>query len=236
MQRTTALCSGSGSGSGAAARHTLAALQRPSASRPSCSSSRGVALPAIRGRHHQLEQQQQQQQFRCRSADAAAAPTTAAAAAAVGAPPDDLTPEQQQQWSACVARLVGLGFAEADADRTVSRAFGWGTQAYWRREKVREPPEAARLEAVVALLLDLGLTDAEVPRVIKVGGGRRVGPAVSNALPVLCGKQRSRSRRAPAAAPQTPRNQPPPTIHPLPSPLVKLKRPSPRCSASPWTR
>jgi hypothetical protein len=41
-------------------------------------------------------------------------------------------------------------------------------QAYWRREKVEEPPDAARTaEALRVLREDAGLSDAELPRAVK---------------------------------------------------------------------
>jgi hypothetical protein len=66
-------------------------------------------------------------------AAAAAAPTPAAAA---GGGPQDLYPEA---WEQCVVHLQSMGFAEADAETYVQRAFGWGAKArsYWRHEKVR---------------------------------------------------------------------------------------------------
>jgi hypothetical protein len=42
-------------------------------------------------------------------------------------------------WEQCVAHLQSMGFAEADAETYVLRAFGWGARArsYWRHDKVR---------------------------------------------------------------------------------------------------
>jgi hypothetical protein len=42
-------------------------------------------------------------------------------------------------------------------------------QAYWRREKVEEAPDSARAAAALGLLREVGLSDAELPRVVKVG-------------------------------------------------------------------
>jgi hypothetical protein len=49
-------------------------------------------------------------------------------AAPVGPPTERLSPEQQQEWAACVQQLLAIGLADADAERIVARAFGWGTQ------------------------------------------------------------------------------------------------------------
>ena len=70
-------------------------------------------------------QQQQQQQT---VVILAPPPPPGAAAASAASPADALTPEQQQQWAGCVAQLVELGLSDADSERLVARAFGWGTQ------------------------------------------------------------------------------------------------------------
>lgn len=41
-------------------------------------------------------------------------------------------------------------------------------QAYWRQEKVEEPPDAARASAAIDLLREIGVPEEDVPKVIKV--------------------------------------------------------------------
>jgi hypothetical protein len=41
-----------------------------------------------------------------------------------------------------------LGFAAEEADKVVSDAFGWGPQAYWRQQKVQEPPSETQVQQV----------------------------------------------------------------------------------------
>ncbi|KAI8469146.1 MAG: hypothetical protein J3K34DRAFT_470176 [Monoraphidium minutum] len=127
--------------------------------------------------HRSSQQQQQQQQVQAVTIlapppppppfAAAGAAAPGAARPAPGPPAEKLAPEELQEWAACVAQLEEFGLAAADAERIVARAFGWATQAYWRREKVEEPPSAARAAAAVGLLRGLGISDAELPRVIK---------------------------------------------------------------------
>ncbi|GBF95026.1 hypothetical protein Rsub_07527 [Raphidocelis subcapitata] len=98
---------------------------------------------------------------RCSTEGAAAPPPPAPS------PPARLAPEQQAQWKACVQQLTSLGFGEEDSDKMVARAFGWATQAYWRKEKVEEAPDAARAAAALAVLREVGVAEADVPRVVK---------------------------------------------------------------------
>lgn len=66
-----------------------------------------------------------------------------------------------------MVQLKDVGFEDADADKIVARAFGWGSQAYWRREKVDETPDPERAAAALQLLRDIGVGDDDVAKVVK---------------------------------------------------------------------
>lgn len=56
-------------------------------------------------------------------------------------PLETLKGDDLQKWNTCVGMVEKLGIESDQAQDIVSRAFGWGSQAYWRKEKVNEVPE-----------------------------------------------------------------------------------------------
>lgn len=63
--------------------------------------------------------------------------------------PDSVAPA----WAAAAAMLrAELGASDAEAETMLRRAHGWGYQAYWRREKDCEAPDAAALPERLAVL------------------------------------------------------------------------------------
>lgn len=80
---------------------------------------------------------------RVSSAEVSAASTVsssegeATAPVAVAPPRARLSPADLASWDACVALLAPLGYGQDDSDKMLGRAFGWTTQAFWRKEKVR---------------------------------------------------------------------------------------------------
>lgn len=83
----------------------------------------------------------------------------AAAQATPSSFPADLTEEGQQGWRECSARLEALGMDAEKADAAVKRAFGWGSQVYWRKEKEPEVPSIEAVEAALALLAELTIVE-----------------------------------------------------------------------------
>lgn len=63
--------------------------------------------------------------------------------------------------------LIEIGLERPDAEKFLTRAYGWGSQAYWRKEKVEEVPDPENLQACISYLNDLGLEDADLMGVIK---------------------------------------------------------------------
>eukprot|EP00879_Flechtneria_rotunda_P017144 GHRR01017955.1.p1 GENE.GHRR01017955.1~~GHRR01017955.1.p1 ORF type:complete len:134 (+),score=49.42 GHRR01017955.1:442-843(+) len=63
-----------------------------------------------------------------------------------------------------------LGFDEADAERFVQRAFGWGPKgrAYWRHEKAEQTPNVQQIQAALRFLTQqLGMADEQIVKLIK---------------------------------------------------------------------
>lgn len=69
----------------------------------------------------------------------------------------DLPADTAASWSDCAARLEDLGMEPAAVETTLIKAFGWGSQAYWRHEKEGEAPTLAQVDAVLAFLASLGI-------------------------------------------------------------------------------
>jgi hypothetical protein len=70
---------------------------------------------------------------------------------------DRVAPEQQQGWLEAAAELQGLGIPAEQAHQVLVKAFGWGSQGYWRHSKVDEPPTADQIRAVAAYLASLNI-------------------------------------------------------------------------------
>lgn len=83
--------------------------------------------------------------------------------------PEGLSPADVPTWVACREKLVNVGMSVDDAEKAMIRGFGWGSQAYWRQELVRESPSVEAIETVLAYLNDrIGLEkDSEKAEVIQ---------------------------------------------------------------------
>ena len=71
-------------------------------------------------------------------------------------------------WAACRAALERrLGLEASAADAALARAFGWGGQAYLRRERVEEVPAVAVVDAALDLLTtEVGLDQETAAAVV----------------------------------------------------------------------
>ena len=70
---------------------------------------------------------------------------------------DSLPEEAQQCWRECSARVQALGVDADKVDALVARAFGFGSQAYWRNELASEAPSLAAVDAALEFLEGLGI-------------------------------------------------------------------------------
>lgn len=58
---------------------------------------------------------------------------------------ESLSGADREAWEAVQQRVQSLGFDAAEAERMMVKAFGWGSQAYWRKSKVKEVPDVAKV-------------------------------------------------------------------------------------------
>lgn len=85
-------------------------------------------------------------------------------------PNELLTAAELDEWKQVseLVRTVSEKLAEADADRLVGRAFGWGTQKFWRGDVKHEAPSLWQAEESFTFLREvIGLDDPELAVVVK---------------------------------------------------------------------
>lgn len=85
-------------------------------------------------------------------------------------PNEILTSEQLDEWKRVsdLVQSVNASLKPGDADRLVGRAFGWGTQKFWRGDVKHEPPSVSQAEASLSFLRErVGLDDDCVSTVVK---------------------------------------------------------------------
>jgi hypothetical protein len=71
---------------------------------------------------------------------------------------EELPAETAEAWKQCTSELNSLlKFDAQQADTVITKAFGWGSQGYWRQEKVAATPTVAQIEAALALLVSIGI-------------------------------------------------------------------------------
>lgn len=65
-------------------------------------------------------------------------------------------------------RAINPDLSDADADKIVARAFGWGSQKFWRGDVKQEKPSLQQAQSAVQFLRDeIGLDEPAVAAVIK---------------------------------------------------------------------
>lgn len=69
-----------------------------------------------------------------------------------GLGPEGLSSADQATWTACREKLIKIGMNEEDAEKSMVRGFGWGSQAYWRQELVRASPSVEAIDSVLEYL------------------------------------------------------------------------------------
>lgn len=69
----------------------------------------------------------------------------------------DLTTDTADAWRECAAFLTSLGVDAEVTEGVIIKAFGWGSQAYWRQEKVQQVPKLVQVHEVLSFLGELGI-------------------------------------------------------------------------------
>ncbi|KAK9816482.1 hypothetical protein WJX72_000822 [[Myrmecia] bisecta] len=71
-------------------------------------------------------------------------------------------------WYAVRERVQSLGFDAEEAEKMMVKAFGWGSQVYWRKSKVEEVPQLDKVQATLDYIKALGVPDdAKLAKVVK---------------------------------------------------------------------
>lgn len=71
------------------------------------------------------------------------------------------------EWAAGVGLVSDLFGSVADAERAVGRAFGWGSQKFWRGRVKQRPVSLETVRESLNFLRSFGLTDTQVSAVLK---------------------------------------------------------------------
>lgn len=82
--------------------------------------------------------------------------------------PEDISGSDAEMWSQCCECLEKLGLTAEEANAAVKRGFGWGSQAYWRQERVKSSPSVDMIESALVHLEAIGMDkDADKAEVVK---------------------------------------------------------------------
>eukprot|EP00240_Pyramimonas_obovata_P013783 CAMPEP_0118934866 /NCGR_PEP_ID=MMETSP1169-20130426/14340_1 /TAXON_ID=36882 /ORGANISM="Pyramimonas obovata, Strain CCMP722" /LENGTH=260 /DNA_ID=CAMNT_0006877815 /DNA_START=80 /DNA_END=863 /DNA_ORIENTATION=- len=97
-----------------------------------------------------------------------AAPQGDAAATEKPIPTEVLTGDDLESWTATTAMVQeATGITAEEAEEVVTRAFGWGSQLYWRKSKVQEVPQTEQVEESIAYLKSMLPKQDQLVKVIK---------------------------------------------------------------------
>lgn len=82
-------------------------------------------------------------------------------------PAEVLSVDDLSTFNQCVSRVVELGCTEEEATTVVERAFGWGSQLYWRGSKKNEVPNLEAVEANVQYVKEMMGKESNFQKVLK---------------------------------------------------------------------
>lgn len=85
-------------------------------------------------------------------------------------PNQTLSSQQLEEWSQISSLLMSIdsSIEKIQADKLVSRAFGWGTQKFWRGDVKHEPPSLEQAQASIHFLRNtLELDDSSIAAIFK---------------------------------------------------------------------
>lgn len=92
-----------------------------------------------------------------------------ASAGASNGKTSSLSDSQLEEWGRVRERVEGvLSIDEAAANKMVSRAFGWGSQKFWRFRKQKQPPSLSVVNQSLNFLTNnVGIDTTALPKLIK---------------------------------------------------------------------
>ena len=84
-------------------------------------------------------------------------------------PSDVLSASELAEWDRVRSVLGSLDSKlESKADKVIERAFGWGSQKFWRGDVKNEAPSEEKVEASISFLKEnIGLNEKEIGSLIK---------------------------------------------------------------------
>lgn len=53
---------------------------------------------------------------------------------------EDMSEDDKEQWQDGLQQLKDIGMDDTQAEKSLKRGFGWSSQAYWWKQKVKEVP------------------------------------------------------------------------------------------------
>lgn len=97
------------------------------------------------------------------------ASATEAAKGPGGGKTSALSDAQVEEWGRVRERVEGiLSLDEVAADKIVARAFGWGSQKFWRFRKQKQPPSLSVVNQSLDFLTNsVGIDVTGLPKIIK---------------------------------------------------------------------
>lgn len=54
---------------------------------------------------------------------------------------EDMSEDDKEQWQDGLQQLKDIGMDDTQAEKSLKRGFGWSSQAYWWKQKVKEVPK-----------------------------------------------------------------------------------------------
>lgn len=83
-------------------------------------------------------------------------------------PSEELSGPDLENWENSKNVVQELGFEEEEAEKIISKAFGWVLRGYWEDKIVDVVPEPTTLTTVLSYLKELGLEGEDLKRVVKI--------------------------------------------------------------------
>ncbi|XP_071703523.1 uncharacterized protein [Rutidosis leptorrhynchoides] len=78
-----------------------------------------------------------------------------------------LSDEDKSKWEACKQALSGFEFSVEEEDKILGKAFGLLHSPFWGEEREKVVPKFEEIDAILAYLRDLDLSNDDISKVLK---------------------------------------------------------------------